>query len=161
MWRINDRNIVYELAEWTCIVIYSAPISAPSGITFDIIGFINTIIPDDLQFALGLVIIVLCFVAVALLSKNLEIDNMPFGIYLIIGIIGLVIDVKLELFDFWMTVIFVFVFTVLVVWYILGQFGVLSQPMGKLSERTKTIRTTKSGQEKFTKFEKAKENKKE
>ncbi|MCJ7572343.1 MAG: hypothetical protein MUO82_10805 [Candidatus Thermoplasmatota archaeon] len=159
MWRINDRNIVKLLAEHECTVIYATPIKGDGGIEISLPLIINGFIPSDWQFVLGLIIIIFCFVIIAVIGKKLDVNNMPSLVYLISGIAGFIIDIKLELFDFWMTVIFAFTFTVLVIWNIFGSFGMFSGGLGsgEKGEKREKVRTEK--QSKPEKSEKATESK--
>lgn len=99
MWRINDRNQVYELAEWNCIVIQGKYIPPAS-----VGGFFGIIIPPFVMLILGIITTLLItmlplIIGLALSRKKGGIPNIPALLYVAFFFFGLIVSVLFGFID--------------------------------------------------------------
>jgi len=112
MWRINDRNRVYELAEWDCRVV-----SAPSEIAVDTTGtVIFPTIGQPLGSIVGMIITVVSLLLPFMVSAGLHMkQNLHPVIFAFSGAIGISISTVLGLFPSWLPIFLVIVGIIVIV----------------------------------------------
>lgn len=96
MWRINDRNRVYELAEWECKVV------AGKFPTYQGAGGVLPVVLPPLSYILGMIISMFCIMIPFVVNKGIKSQKgVPPITYAMTGSLGLIVCVLLGFFPAW------------------------------------------------------------
>jgi len=126
MWRINDRNIVYELAEWECDVI--------KGVASDVIKQeFGVEIPDWAKLIIGFFLVLMMTIAPILMivlinKKSRRAINLPVLVYVGFFYFGLAISILLGFIP--IEIIFVILFGTILAFLVLFLTGNLNKVTG-------------------------------
>lgn len=126
----HNGTYTYIATNVTFIVKSHTPIVQVSDEDINIVALIDSYLNDLSQFIVAMFIIGAMVILPAVISDYLKIQDMPRLVYMIFGIIGLGINIYLELWDKYILLMFVFVLTVIVVVNILGNAGFLNWSSG-------------------------------
>jgi len=110
MWRINDRNQVYELAEWDCKVVKGAYIPPDTGLSISIAS-----IPYFIRIIIGvgitLMVTIIPLIIAMYLHKHRISINIPSLVYVGFFFFGLVVSTVFGFLPIW--IIFVVLFGII------------------------------------------------
>lgn len=117
-------NIGYICLDYHTFTVYGGT-DYDQDMDNDVSAIMDNTFTDDQQFILGIGVILIGLFAPLYIIKRFNIKALPNMTYLFTGASGLGIAIWMGLLPLWIIVLFVFIFTSVIMWNVLGQMGIL------------------------------------